>query len=691
MKRLWFLLLLFACPRLHSQTTPWTGIVATSRAIDWSTAGVTGGIPTNRTQCVTSACATVTTNGASSTQAQIEAAWTSAPANTYVLLPAGSYSLPCLNLSGVSNVTLRGAGANQTLIATTSSCGGASVNLTSSDGNSNAGPNNGPVAVSGTVAQGSNLITLASVPNLKIGNPIVLQQLNSQCDNGGVLVIQTGSSYSCTPTSPGLGGPYSEDGGANGDYCPDGSSTPNCYSQQQTAFVTSCNDVTTVGTACSGTSVSVVFNPPLHMSNWSTSDKMVATWGTSPIQYAGIEDLRVDSTGSPGADGVHLNNCSNCWVKGIASYTTNLSHVVVQNDSANDTVDNSYFFLTQAASTGSYGVNCSGASNLLIENNIFHAVVSPVVWNGSCNGSVVGYNYNINNYYESSGYNENFYGEHSAGVDTNLVEGNISNVVDADNIHGTANLGTFFRNVITGPLPDCWASGTPATYTSSTYVACNGGTTAVQLYAFHRFYNFIGNIVGTTGVNTVYNSGTATNTNAFGIGYGNTVANDPNVQATIMLWGNADSATGFAAPRFDCSEVPTALTGVQAPYTNPCPGSHTLPPSFYYSSRPAWWPSAKPWPIIGPDINGGNIEICSSGTYARALVSSVSMCSGGTGSTGMDGLANSNPAMDCYLSLGGLPSGRGGALANFNESSCYVATVSSNLPQPPTNLTATVQ
>jgi hypothetical protein len=326
---------------------------------------------------------------------------------------------------------------------------------------------------------------------------------------------------------------------------------------------------------------------------------------------------------------------------------------------------------------------------MLIENNIFHAIASPVIWNGSCSGSVVGYNYDINNYYiSSSGYNVNFYGEHSGGVDTSLLEGNISSQANADNIHGTGNLSTFFRNVFTGPLPACWAGGSP--YASATYEACNSSLAPVQLWSYHRFYNVIGNVLGTSGVNTAYNPGTSCNSCVYMIGVGDGVPSDPNVQATVMLWGNADSATGFGSPRFNCSEVPTALTGVQATYSNPCPSSHTLPASFYYSAKPSWWPSSKAWPIIGPDVTGGSISICSSGSYARALVTNISMCSSGTGSTGMSGLANSNPAMDCYLSLGGLPNGTGPQLTNFNENACY-STSSATLPQPPTGLTATVE
>lgn len=674
----------------------WSGILSAGRATDWTQAGVVGGIPTNRTQCVTSACATVTTNGASSTQAQIQAAIASAPANTYVLLPAGQYSLPGICMSGVNNVTLRGAGANQTFIVTTgtSGCGGttASMSISSSDGNNRDHINNGPVAVSGSVSQGSTTITLASVPNLKVGNPIILDQQDSATDNGGILVLNTGSSYTGPYTAPGNAGPYSIDGGsgATGARCA-GTTTPvGCFSQQQIVIVTTCNGVTTVGSACSGTNVAIGFSPPLNMPNWSTSDSMSAWWGTAPVQYDGFEDFYLDSTsGVSGSEvGIELNNCSNCWVKGVTSINTPQAHVNLELGT-HDSIVNSYFFLTQNHETSSYGIQCIAASSFLIENDIFHAVASPIIWSGSCSGGVVGYNFAINNYYtESATYNQNFHGDHDAGEDTILLEGNIGNYIDADNIHGTADSNTSFRNVLTGPQAYCYASG--STYATSTYGPCDSGLSPVEILSYHRFYNVIGNVLGTTGVNTAYNPGTSSNSNVYAVGYGDGVPDDPNVQATLMLWGNADSATGFASPRFNCSEVPTALTGSQAFGLNPCPSSHTLPPSFYYGSQPSWWPSGKPWPIIGPDITAGNISICSSGTYVRSLVTSTSMCTGGTGSTGMNGLANSNPAMDCYFSLGGLPSGTGPALS-FNESSCYGQTVSSNPPQPPTNLTATVQ
>src|SRR5271155_4064611 len=99
-----------------------------------------------------------------------------------------------------------------------------------------------------------------------------------------------------------------------------------------------------------------------------------------------------------------------------------------------------------------------------------------------------------------------------------------------------------------------------------------------------------------------------------------------------MLWGNSDSVTGFSSPRFNCSEVMegtafSSLNPVWMPLYNPCPLSDALPASFYYASKPSWWPTnhpgtstALPWPIIGPDIRGGNLLQCTSGTYTRSIV-----------------------------------------------------------------------
>jgi hypothetical protein len=298
--------------------------------------------------------------------------------------------------------------------------------------------------------------------------------------------------------------------------------------------------------------------------------------------------------------------------------------------------------------------------------------------NGTSTGNVWGYNFTVNEYFTGSpNYSIPARGDHAAGSDTNLSEGNISDGVTGDNIHGTANLMTFFRNYYSVQSA-CWESG--SSYSAATYGACNSGITIMQVYAFHRFYSLIGNVLGTPGITTTYCNGatscsggfTANNTNVLGVGYGNTVSNDSNTVSTIMLWGNADPVTGFSSPRFNCSETPqfpasgtatSSIYGVQFPFLNPCPASHTLPASFYYSSRPSWWPSSKAWPIIGPDVTGGNVS-------------------------GVSGLVYTNPAEDCYLNVMSGNTKGTSAVLSFNEASCYGGPPPPS-PLPPSNLTGT--
>jgi hypothetical protein len=668
-------------PYFWMNTSPSAGVLAPGRATAWNP-GVPGGIPTHRTQCATTACGSVATNGASSTSVQINAALASAPANSYVSLPAGTYSSAtgCITFGGVSNVTLRGAGANQTFLAptSTSGCAGASVAMASTS-NSAGSPQNGPVAVSGMVNQGSNTITLASVPNLTIGNPIVLDQLDPTCDNGGIFVSGTGSGYTCTGTSPGVNGPYNTIGGGNGIRGGSGCSNgpTGCYHQQQIVMVTSCNGVTTVGTACTGSNVVVGFYPGLHMPNWSTAN-MFAWWATKPIQADGVEDLSINSGNNPGANSIEIENCQGCWVKGVSSQLSSEAHVQLLYANL-ASIRNNYFFLTQNTTTVSYGVECFSCSDSLVENNIFQSVTTPEINNGPSTGNVWGYNFTVNDYFTSSaGYSIPARGDHAAGDDMNLTEGNISNGATGDNIHGTGNMMTFFRNYY--PVqPACWQSG--SSYATATYGSCNSGITTMQIFAFHRFYSVIGNVLGTTDVQTTYCNGTtscsggftADNSNVLGVGYGNTVSNDSNTVKTTMLWGNADPVTGFTSPRFNCSEVPafpaygtttSSIYAVQLPYLNPCPASDTLPASFYYSSKPSWWPSSKPWPIIGPDVTDGNVG-------------------------GVSGLVYTNPAEDCYLNvMSGNPNGTS-AVLSFNEASCYTTSVGGPTPLPPSGLTAT--
>src|SRR6267142_281330 len=86
--------------------TPWIGIVAPTRATDWSTAGVMGGIPSRTTIC--------STLNPGATPAQINSAIASCPAGQVVSLNAGTYNLSS-SIVMRDNVTLRGQGMSTIL------------------------------------------------------------------------------------------------------------------------------------------------------------------------------------------------------------------------------------------------------------------------------------------------------------------------------------------------------------------------------------------------------------------------------------------------------------------------------------------------------------------------------------------------------------------------------------------------
>ena len=148
----------------------------------------------------------------------------------------------------------------------------------------------------------------------------------------------------------------------------------------------------------------------------------------------------------------------------------------------------------------------------------------------------------------------------------------------------------------------------------------------------------------------------------------------------MLRWGNWDvvnkatlfctaAATPIAAcPEDDRGDKAPVYPGLSNPST-------TLPASFYMSAQPAWWPSTISWPPIGPDVSGGNVGQCPGAINVTAQAglpaTSSSQCPGGALITNAwVGHVNANPAMSCYLGLGGLPDGTGNILA-FDAKTCY--------------------
>lgn len=95
--------------------------------------------------------------------------------------------------------------------------------------------------------------------------------------------------------------------------------------------------------------------------------------------------------------------------------------------------------------------------------------------------------------------------------------------------------------------------------------------------------NVVGNVLGTAGVSTVYDAYNSGPFSIYELGSSGSGASD--IAATSL----------FRHGNFD-----TVHNGV---VWDPANSARTLPPSLYLPERPAWWPSATPWPWLGPDLS----------------------------------------------------------------------------------------
>jgi hypothetical protein len=682
-----FVILLCLCGSSQGQAA-WSGIIDPSRAIDWSQAGAT--ISTSRTQCVTTACTTVS-NGTTVTAASINAALASAPANTFVLIPAGTYTMStglafpqggtmssnCS--SNCSNITLRGSGSNSTFLVFSSSaggpgnCGGDDICAASTDVNYSGGPSNtaswtGTNGANGTYTVGATSIILSSTNNLSVGSQLILDQIDDQSDNGALYIGC--EIYDGSPACYSGAGPNGFERGEG--------SVSTIRGQQQMVNVTS----------ITGNTVGIT--PGIYASNWQSSHSPGAWWATHPVAGDAVESISLDHTN--GGIGINFWDCSGCWVKGIRSIrnsNTGTGYGHVQFSQCNHcTVRDSYFY---GYIGDCYGISIDIASDALVENNIFQFPGTFQFYNSDCEGCVSDFNYAASTLYGSAGSNwlaqpSDYHGT----VLFALTEGNIGAGLYADSFHGTHALNTYFRNRADGRE-------------QNQGYATSSGTVALRLNPGSRYHNAIGNVLGTPGYHTSYKSlppGSSIYTSVIGAGTypeGNT--NDSLVDPTTMYWGNWDNVTnsarwcgnssnpGWSSVCGSKSEVPSGLSS----YSNPVPSNTSLPASFVYSAAPAWWPNGKAWPLIGPDVNGGNVGQCSGGKYDSSEATSSSQCTGGSFTVVAGGMVTSNPAMDCYLStMGGTVNGMGGALT-FDSSICYSSSNGGSPPAPPSGLSAVVQ
>src|SRR5438132_2019732 len=166
---------------LRAAAESWSGILDPSRAIDWSHAGIPGGIPNRTTICAAL--------DPGSTAAQIDAAIAACPPDQVVFLTAGTFTLST-GLNMKSDVTLRGAGANRTklVLTGTTPCdrGPPPYPVICLKGSfSWAGGVENSADWTAGYGKGTTVITLSSTANLRAGERfLILDQVDDAAEGG---------------------------------------------------------------------------------------------------------------------------------------------------------------------------------------------------------------------------------------------------------------------------------------------------------------------------------------------------------------------------------------------------------------------------------------------------------------------------------------------------------------------------
>jgi len=643
----------------------WSGIIASSRAINWTGAGLPATFPdgettTNpwtpptRTQCGS----TLTPSGGNDVT-QIVSALSACTAGHYVLLGTGTFSIATAlyispgYLNGANNVSLRGSGPQSTILKIGSS---GSINIGAGSGGGSCTLTSGS-----NYAQGSTSLT-CSGGTPPTNEPVAL----NTCDTGM-------SGPGCTTGTEADNGSVWICGEQT--ICSNQQAHGTQYNHEQQTV-----SVTAVSGNCSS-SCTVTITPGLFMANWAYNNGgTTISWNSTAYTAIGVgfEDMTVDFTSGTtnnGNLGFTLQQAYASWVKGVRFIGPSTASCCPINIASvgNSLFMNNYAWGDNPASGtgGRLTMGWGSDSGVLLLNNFMQkSAISELEGTGFDSGNVLAYNY-----FRDSTTSQVYSGdaEHTNGSPNFILrEANQFGVSEDDGTWGTHNFDTWFRNNIS-----CY---------DGPFVGENAPR-GIIIDNFARFENAVGNILNASGACTAY-QGNGSSPYEFGFG-----ESDPLAQTTSMRWGNCDTINN--ACRFVSSEVPSNLPTPNTPYSNSVPGSETLPASFFMDGATShqdggtglsWWKvcttwttfptscsasQTNPFPTAGPDVTGGpyvagtgsaydvpaaiaykNLPIDT--TYQNSYTVTGSSWSSGTETLTVSGLPSSNADLDGGFQLSGV-------------------------------------
>jgi Chitobiase/beta-hexosaminidase C-terminal domain len=651
----WLLLSLILCVPALAQTPP--AYLPANSTINWKDSGIPGGIPSRTIACSSLAAATFG-NGTIDASSAMNSALNSCPAGQFVSLGTGTFRINSA-VKVPSNVTLRGQGANNTIITcyvTTASCiyGGQNSGGAADDPPSLA--NQTPIT--GGLSIGSTNITVGATTGMAVGGYLLISQLNDPA-------------YTSNTAAANAGGDIC--------HCDGGIGWNGTRNQGQIVEITSITGGN-IGITSGGQGAST--NPGLYLSYSRTP---VAVPFAAAAKFAGIEALQVFAENTGAQENFYFEKCMYCWADGVESNYTDGNWAEID-WSFHTQISNSYMSNAMHHTSGTNDSNITVrtfSSGWLIQNNILERGHFPLMIEWGASGGVVGYNYifgqsDLVNFCSGacgpaqkvidpcSTINiactnppaVNFHGLNPEFI---LVEGNTGNMFEPDNTWGSTTWITPYRNWWKGTTLIC-ANGIAGGEGRGT-VSCGTGKQAWQISSAYEIdshatrMNLVFDILGSTEQQSLHNTqgGAALGQVPQATAQCGTGIPTPCGSNSRPFGSNA---IGFSLGYFSeaspgggaqDTSLPATTSFVHGVYSNIngsttwAPGvTHSGPPSMYLPSKPAWFGPVN-FPFNGPDTTGG---------------------------IGPGGFAGKSPAQLCYESIGGT-NGTGSPIAGFNADTCY--------------------
>ncbi len=376
-----------------------SGLVPASRVVDWQAkvnVGVPGGIPTNRTKCSTTECRNLESasaqyrDGSTDASQLLVSAVASAPANTFVYIPEGTWQMTKGILIGKDkdSITLRGAGVDKTILdcRTTGSTGCISVS-DSSDWQWRS-PATGNTITSG-LTKGSTTVRIPDTSPFFVGQLVRISVENDPY----VPVISVAGFQNM---------------------------------RRQFSRVTA------------KTSDSLSLFPAVYLDANGFGAKVHGA--QNQVDFVGVEDLTVDGTKGSHTFSIVFEQAYASWLKNIKVIGAK-NYGVFVNTSLQFEMRHSYIGPVKNSGTNGAGLLVNTVSGSLFEDNIILDSFPNIEVNHGASGNVFAYNF-----IKKKNGQISIDSNHGPHNQFNLYEGNVSTNLMSDGYFGSESDTTLFRN-----------------------------------------------------------------------------------------------------------------------------------------------------------------------------------------------------------------------------------------------------